>query len=215
MKKISLKNENIKETLYGFSDWFFAQDLSVLEDTNNWDGYKDPYRESISLEYMESLIAKGEDHVGYPESLGGVEIGVPTLRKQFMQDFSDPLKLVLFKMTELLSAKSNVLCAYYPEDGYIGWHNNWNASGYNMLFTFSETGDGYFMYRDPLTHEIVKMSDEKGAWTCKAGYYGGVEETDKHFWHAADSNGGRRLTFAYLIPDQTMWEMAIEDVETP
>jgi hypothetical protein len=215
VKKILLNNEEIKETLYGFSNWFFAQDLSVFEDKNNWDVYKEPYREALSLDYLNQLIEKGDKHEGYPESLGGVEITEPALRKEFMKEFSDPIKDVLFKMTSLLAAQCNVLCAYYPADGYIGWHNNWNASGHNMVFTFSETGDGYFMYRDPVTHEIVKMQDEEKTWTCKAGYYGSPEETDKHFWHAADSNGGRRLTFAYLIPNELMWNMAIEDVETP
>ena len=45
----------------------------------------------------------------------------------------------------------------YPPGGYISWHNNANASAYNLVFTWSESGNGYFKYIDGETKkEIVE-----------------------------------------------------------
>ena len=38
---------------------------------------------------------------------------------------------------------------WYPKDGYIAWHNNWNVPGYNVLFTYTETGNGYWRHINP------------------------------------------------------------------
>ena len=34
--------------------------------------------------------------------------------------------------------------------------------GYNIVFTWSETGEGYFKYRDPHTEKDILMKDVKG-----------------------------------------------------
>ena len=46
---------------------------------------------------------------------------------------------------------------------------------YNLVFTWSETGDGQFQYMDTKTGETVVMKDRKG-WQCKAGYFGSYGE---------------------------------------
>ena len=48
----------------------------------------------------------------------------------------------------------------YPPGGYISWHNNANASAYNLIFTWSETGDGYFKYIDGETKEEIVIKDK-------------------------------------------------------
>ena len=45
---------------------------------------------------------------------------------------------------------------------FIGWHNNANASAYNLIFTWSETGDGYFKYVDGYTGDEIVIPDKKG-----------------------------------------------------
>jgi hypothetical protein len=54
------------------------------------------------------------------------------------------------------------------------------------------------------------MNDEPG-WTVKAGYYGDKHEDDKIYWHCARAYE-ERLTLGYVIPDENMWNMALEDI---
>ena len=77
----------------------------------------------------------------------------------------------------------------------MGWHTNWNANAYQVLFTWSETGDGYFRYWDLEKQEMVHVPDVKG-WHCRHYYFGHLNEPDKHCWHAAYA-GCPRITLAY------------------
>ena len=81
--------------------------------------------------------------------------------------------------------------------------------------SYSEDGSGHFEYIDPKTKEHVVIQDEPGVWTAKVGYFGEYSDPDNHFWHAASANNSNRLTFSYVIPDENMWEMMIEDMEDP
>jgi len=64
---------------------------------------------------------------------------------------------------------------YYPPGGYMSWHDNHNAPGWNILFTWSEKGDGFFRWYDLETGKIETMLDRPG-WSAKIGYYGGTDE---------------------------------------
>lgn len=211
MKEISLNNPELRSLLYGFSDWFYDQDISVFneESTKGEIDY-----DCVTTDYMNRLIEKDHRHVGFPESMRGLEISEEALRKPEFFHFRDPIRKILFEVTSFIGARNNALTAFYPADGYIGWHTNWNASGYNLIFSFSEKGNGFFKYLDPETKEIVKMVDPAAEWTCKAGYFGSYKEKDNHFWHAAESNGSTRLTFSYIIPDEFMWSEAIDEIES-
>ena len=41
----------------------------------------------------------------------------------------------------------------------MGWHTNYDANAYQVLFTWSETGEGFFEYYDKQKDEIVKIED--------------------------------------------------------
>jgi hypothetical protein len=92
----------------------------------------------------------------------------------------------------------------------MGWHNNWNASGYNILLSYSKTGNGFFRYLDPITKEIVTMEDKPG-WTCKVGYYGRGREPDKVYYHCAGSYEPR-ITLGFVVPHLEIWRSMIEDI---
>jgi hypothetical protein len=211
MKEISLNNPELKSILYEFSDWFYQQNIDgfVRESQKN-----EPYHECVSTEYLNRLIEKDAGHIGYPEHIRGLELSDKVLNQPEFFDFRDPVRNMMFHVTEFIGARNNSLTAFYPEDGYIGWHTNWNASGYNLIFSYSEKGGGSFKYLDPQTQEIVVLEDSKGEWTCKGGYFGSYDDKDNHFWHAAESNGSTRLTFAYIIPNEDMWLDAIEEIES-
>jgi hypothetical protein len=211
MKEISLNNPELKSLLYGFSDWFYQQDIEAFKKEST---KEKPNFDCVSREYLDSMIQKGYRHEGFPESMRGLELSEEVLQKPEFFRFRDRIHEMMFKVTEFIGARNNALTAFYPEDGYIGWHTNWNASGHNLVFSFSEKGGGFFKYLDKKTNEIVIMPDIKGEWNCKAGYFGNYKDKENHFWHAAESNGSTRLTFAYVIPDESMWLDAIDEIES-
>jgi hypothetical protein len=55
------------------------------------------------------------------------------------------------------------------------------------------------------------MPDKPG-WFAKVGYYGHLGEPDKVYWHCARAYGPR-LTFGYVIPDESLWEMMVADIQ--
>ena len=109
-----------------------------------------------------------------------------------------------------LGARNQAVNVYYPAGGFMGWHNNWNASGYNIILSHSKEGNGFFRYRDPITKEIVNMKDSPG-WTCKVGYFGKGREPDKVVYHCAGSHEPR-LTLGFVIPHLEMWQDMIADI---
>jgi hypothetical protein len=108
---------------------------------------------------------------------------------------------------------------YYPPGGHMSWHDNRMAWGYNIMFTWSEKGDGTFKYLDNKTKEIVEISDVPG-WSTKVGYYGPCNEdpvtgtykpTDDTFWHCF-SNNDNRFTFAFYTRSKSLWEKGVEKI---
>ena len=66
------------------------------------------------------------------------------------------------EIIEILCVRNNALAVLYRKSGYISWHNNANASAYNFIFTWSETGEGCFKYVDGMTGETVIVQDKPG-----------------------------------------------------
>ena len=120
----------------------------------------------------------------------------------------------------MLGTRFCALKMWYPKDGYIAWHNNWNVPGYNILFTYTETGNGYWRHinpegskgkiNKPFDKHLVHIPDVPG-WHMKTGYYGKKEEEEKIMWHSA-YGGEPRLTLGYVIFDEKLWKMMIEDI---
>ena len=103
----------------------------------------------------------------------------------------------LTNIDNVVLSSERTLSSIYPPEGFIGWHTNSNKPGYNVIFTFSETGKGFFRYKDPRTKEIVTIQDEPG-WTAKAGYFGSTD--NDIFWHCAKNYlEGPRLTCSYVF----------------
>lgn len=217
----------VKRILNNFSDQLLSGKYDyLLDDERAYNAWRDPKEYTVTEEYLNDLRANQKNHEGYPESMKGIELrnDVPTSEvftrqtPEIKQDITELLKLsaeTTAELNQFIVSKRNALCAYYPKDGFIGWHNNQNAPNHNILFSYSETGTGWFEWLDLEKDEFVVMPDEKGVWTCKVGYYGRYSEGNQVCWHKAESNGGRRMTIAFMCPDEYMWKMAIEDIETP
>ena len=202
MTSIDIKDPDLIELLEELNNWFDSTDKSLFKFSGKPD-HEDYY---TSEEYFETI--NQEIHVGYPEV-------------SYVVDYNDmkstPLewrdKIVGFsrKFKNILSSPAFAANLYYPSGGYMGWHNNHNASGYNILLSYAKNGDGFFRYKDPKTLQTITIED-KPRWTAKVGYYGSKDEKDKIYWHCARAYEDR-LTLGFIIPNESMWKMMIDDIQ--
>lgn len=195
MQDVPVKNREILSLLNAMKDIHLDDKfeeyfhLSCKQDMSNrhwWTGD----------EYKDQIVAEGTHHEGFPDSMAGYEVSThregheffngsapPTYRREMTARIAEASKDII----SWLGVRHNALTAFYPPGGYISWHNNANAPAYNLIFTWSETGDGWFKYVDPATKEVVKMQDKPG-WQCKAAYFGHYDEPERLFYHAASSD---------------------------
>lgn len=100
------------------------------------------------------------------------------------------------------------LIVYYPPMGYIGWHSNYRVTGPSLLFTWSETGDGYLRYRNPYTKEVETIYDLKG-WDCKRVCW--EPDPENEVWHSAMTEC-KRVSFAFLFSSFDDLDEAIKNM---
>lgn len=163
----------------------------------------------ISDEYLQLILDKGKDHDGFPEIVGGYSYSIDTgsfvsgADPNTCEKIINNVANITFKLQEELSLRKNALFCYYPPGGYISWHNNANASSYNFIFTWSETGNGYFKYRNGKTGELVTIQDKKG-WQCKAGYFGAYADPKEYLCYHCASTECDRITVAFVLNREEM-----------
>ena len=206
-------SQELLDILTPYSDWFFKQDLEPLNKLAK-DNPKYPEEGDIeyycSDEYMELIVAKDGEHEGFPEWTYAYDLNQKAHGEPFMKPYED----ISEELLAFTGAAFQAVHVYYPTNGFMGWHNNWNAHGYNILLSYTENGTGFFKYREPnpdrTKHEVVHMQDP-GGWTCKVGYYGRGREPDKVYYHCAGTYEPR-LTFGFVIPHLDMWRNMVEDI---
>jgi hypothetical protein len=82
---------------------------------------------------------------------------------------------------------------WYPPGGYMTWHTNNAAPGWRIYLTHAEEpGRSFFRYRDPVSGEIVTVSDHE--WDARAFRI----DPDLPFWHAIYSDTNR-FSFGYIV----------------
>jgi hypothetical protein len=209
MKEIQINNKELKQIL---NDW--------LEVLLRADRSKYPYQAGVgktglvtpeyacSMEYLQHMQSKKVD--GFPETTHGVDL----MRfRPPHQSLADALVKLDYDLLNWSGSRNNAVKMLYPKGGYMGWHHNANAPGYNILLSWSEKGTGFFRYQDPTTKEIVTMQDTPG-WTCKVGYYGPWHEPDRIYWHCASAHEEERVTLGYIIPHEGMWNNMCDDIQS-
>ena len=171
-------------------------------------------------DHLWSMLENWEDHVGFPEEGYGFQVSHGV---QMRPDVFEPLKdWTKNEMVGLMGARSNSLTSYYPSKGFVGWHTNWNAYGWQLIMSWSETGDGYFSYYDKKNDKIITEDDVKG-WQARWYRFGRIDEPEHHCWHTAYTESPR-FTLAFKWPyglhsenlDTTSAsiKMMIEEMET-
>ena len=223
-------NPELMEILNQFIEDISQHDLSQIkyhnvENARQWwnlplredDGYY--YSSEEHLDYMKNekdyKLHPNDD--GFAEATMGINMITPG------PNVPDAIKQIVYKVNSKLNAyfcsKFSAVNMYYPKGGFMGWHNNNNCPGWNILMSYTN-GDheGYFMYQEPGTGEFIKLEDNQNimnGWTIKVGYFGGKDEPDRIFWHTARVYDNERLTLAYVIPDEhkEFWDMMVEDIQ--
>jgi len=214
MQTLSKIHPILQKILDDFSDWFFQQDLSQLKIQRRDDFKKNlSYIECTNREYLESALPTPE-RFGFPRDCYGIDMIIHhSKEREFFPTYFDPvLRKLDDDLMTFLGARNNALKMYYPPEGFIGWHNNGNAHGYNIVITYSKTGDGAFYSYDLKTKEIIEYKDKPG-WNIKVGYFGKFSEPDTVFWHSARTDCDR-LTLSYIIYDKNIWDNMIEDIQS-
>lgn len=207
MKVIAI-GEELSEILNEYSDWFFNQDLDKLREAIRTEESKGFVVDKATSEpYLREVISKGREHKGYPEVKYCIDI---LMDPRAPEEQKKRCKQLNQDLCAYLGARNQAVNVYYPKDGFMGWHTNWNAAGYNILLSYTKNGGGYFNYRDPETDEIVSVQDTPG-WSCKVGYFGKGSEPDKVYYHCAGS-AEDRLTLGFVIPHLEIWRNMIEDI---
>lgn len=212
MLDVSIRNPLLIKTLNTFSDYIFTQDADTLSSLK-FPEFEEKYNCELccSKEYLEEHLNRTAILAGFPLHVLGYDINTGS-SKDLPVGWSDAAKALDDGIMQSIGVQFSALKMYYPANGYIGWHNNCNCPGQNLLMTYSAGGNGYFEYLDPITKEIVRMEDRPG-WTAKVGYYGSEKEPDKILWHCAKTYEPR-LTVSYVIRDQSMWEYMVEDIQS-
>lgn len=210
MKPVPIRNQYVLEALNGFL-WFwknskFFDNMHLQCHTASLDdGWTSP-------EYMQKVINEGNKHDGFPEVCKGYAIAPnrhvynPKHNRAEVSECIEKFIECNNNLAHATMARNNALAVIYPEGGFISWHNNHNAPGYNLIFTYSESDSNFFEYYDSTKGEIVKLYDTAGQWTCKAGYFASFKEPiEKRVYHSATAVKGDRMTISYVF---NMSEMA-------
>lgn len=221
--------EEFTNPLNQYRDWVLsARVQDFLKTKIEWQISKmqnagEPTEKASSLDYLMQI--PHDQHDGFPPDQFGINLNYGFLRNQRRRvdaDFFEEIRQVSNSLDESLQASLGArFCAlkmYYPPEGFIAWHTNWNVPGYNIIFTYSEKGQGHWRHIDssnssshvPDPENLVHVDDVPG-WHCKVGYFGNKNEFDKIVWHSAHTSEPR-ITVSYVIFEKLIWENMVEEL---
>ena len=224
MRQIEIRNEELLSIL---NEYPKLKDIDGFENNVHLTAREHLQRRDhyTGDEFRKRIMGDGTKHDGFPDQCVGYvfrlnsiehEIFEPTSPAVWRNEFLKKVSDLNDKMMNFLAVRNNALACLYPPGGFIAWHNNANAPGYNFIFSWSETGDGWFKYVDPNTGQVVKVQDKPG-WQLKAGYFGHYGEPERLLYHAASTDCWR-CTVSYVFSrddaSEDFREEIIEDIQS-
>ena len=219
---IEINNTVVLDALNNFKDYMYEKHKSGELKNDLHVNCKDHTRDRwLADDYMHRIMDRGRAHDGFPESMhsyhgmspDGKGYDAPCGMKKLLEYRDVAIEMNNTLMSEL-TAKRNTLATVYPPGGWISWHNNANASGYNVIFSWSETGDGWFDYWDLDKKQRVRIPDKAG-WQCKMTYFGSYDEPERLCYHSA-STDCLRISVAYVFSSaEDIWKEVIRDISDP
>jgi hypothetical protein len=195
MVEVTIRNKEVLKLLDETIEMFLVHE-TLMTDMSNRLTPDNPDDIKYTREETLKSFMDNKEHIGFPEQ--GYAFQVSYGVKYRPEIFEPLMKHAKFDLPRMLGAFSNALTSYYPKGGFVGWHTNWNASGYQLVLSWSESGDGYFSYYDNKTKEIVTLPDKKG-WNARWYRFGRKGEPDHVCWHSAWTNCPR-FTLAFRFP---------------
>lgn len=193
MSEITIRNPEFLKILDSFVEEFFAMDN--YDDEKYWafSSEQDKSRGEYycSREYLDECLSL-PNLIGPPERHFAQPISKMVRADEKWRPFMQRVK---YDFASEIGAHTSALLSYYPKGGFVGWHTNYDATAYQVLFTWSKTGNGYFKYYDKEKDEIVTIQDKAG-WQCRHFYFGPEDEPHNLCWHSAYA-GEDRITLAY------------------
>lgn len=182
----------------------FADDKVVITPKQNFPDM-DP-QHAISDEYLFELInSSGPWHSGMPGYIKSKDWDQGHLHRDPDNTAISLLKSIK-KLGKMLMCRRSTLITCYPPGGYIGWHHNGNVPGRNILFSWSETGDGIFrLYNDKLKN-FEEYPDSPG-WNVKSmRFYSHIESEETGYsWHSMSTNC-LRFSIGFLLTDENYFD---------
>jgi hypothetical protein len=189
--EIELKNKELLDMLEELRKEFYRLEqesgISVCKVIDSKYPTNEYYCEE---EYLNSI--NPDTHVGFPDRRFYIDFD--SLASWYPDIWHDYIERIN-EITLLLGAHNTAIALMYPPEGFVDWHTNWNNSSYQILVTWSETGEGYFRYKDPATGEIITLHDKPG-WNVRYHYFGSKKEPDHVLWHCAYTKCDR-FSFAF------------------
>lgn len=197
MTEIVIRNKDVVKTLDDTLERFLEhRELMTKLSTSLKNIPVDDGEQYCKPDHLWQMLERWEDHIGFPEEGYGFQVKTGT--RTHPEIFGPLQDLTKDQLVRHFGAKSNSLTSYYPSKGFVGWHTNWNAFGWQLILSWSESGDGYFSYYDKKTNEIITEDDVKG-WQARWYRFGRKDEPEHHCWHTAYTECPR-FTLAFKWP---------------
>jgi len=194
MSEIQLKNKAIIKQLDSYVDEFFDR-VDYKNELYKVSSHEYGMHIKPSYFMSEEFLREWKlnmPHSGFPEEHMAMPISNIVRHRPDLKDFE---MRVRNGFSEEIGAHSSALFNYYPPEGGVGWHTNWNASAYQVLFTWSRDGNGFFRYYDKAKDKVVTIKDKPG-WQARHYFFAEESDVDNHCWHAAYTESDR-ITLAY------------------
>ena len=138
-----------------WKDFIWSLDMSKIMTRKGKFFRENRSKYATSIECLSSM--EHDTHDGFPPDSHGYDFNqMQTWMKDGLMTDLDLGNKIMDKshwldkeLGGMLGTRFCALKMWYPKDGYIAWHNNWNVPGYNILFTYTETGNGYWRHINP------------------------------------------------------------------
>lgn len=209
MQFIPLKNPRLTKLLQNITDVLYQEKyVKLIAKTRDRKDSMQPQNYGCSDEYLHEAFKHRVTAYGFPQSCLGM--GMKEYEPALLE-VTKPIHNTIDRISNFIGSPTNALTMAYPDNGYIGWHHNGNAPGYNILMTYSQDGDGCFKYWDSVDKKIITHPDPVG-WSVKVGYYPNERtETERVYWHCAETKK-QRISVAWVINHREMWKDMINTI---
>ena len=196
MKLIDIRNKDLLEILEE-AQWF-VENHEKVEKYVKPGGVGVDASKHVSEEFKWKVINEGTAHEGFPECASGYNIKPEQIKyNNYNDEIPNRYESVNTQLMSFFGSRWNALFHVYNPGAFLSWHNNANASSYNLIFTYNPGGYGYFKMHDWKTGKTIEMRDPKG-WSCKYGFFGSYKEPrDRLVYHCAYTEVWR-MTISYI-----------------